>query len=35
MKPYVHSEKSGQVWMQKGKKVKYEKKPMRYKFLYD
>ena len=35
MKPFVHSEKKGHVWMQVGKKVSYEKKPLRYKFLYD
>lgn len=35
MKPYVQSAKGGQVWVQGGRKVAYEKKPMRYKFLYD
>lgn len=34
MKPYVRSEKEGE-WLQKGKNVAYERKKLRYKFLYD
>lgn len=35
MKPYVWSEKNGKTWAQGGRKVLYEKKNLRYKFLYD
>ena len=35
MKPYVQSEKQGGEWEQKGSNVTYERKKLRYKFLYD